>query len=834
MKTAEAKISPTATTHQRGRKEPFFGHQQEGAVRSIASETSPFFFKPVSVQAKLTVGQPNDKYEQEADAVADKVVQKLSEPNLLQTKSTKPVIPSIQAKQIMPITHAVQPKCAECEKEEENTGENITDQKLPLLAAGLPNPPSAPEVNNFRSTKKAVQLKGNTSISETIKPVIQNKPIFESDAKPELPVQRKCETCEEEENLQKKESSGSEATVSPSIESRLTSFNGSGSSLPEPVRNNMESSIGVDFSNVKIHTDNSAVQMNKDLHAQAFTHGNDIYFNSGNFNPESKDGQHLLAHELTHTVQQGTASMGIQKQDAPAEHLTSLNEMLNRFDVPENQVIDLLRQLTPTEKATVNSDVTYRIKMAAAFNTGEMVRAVIKLNPSLIQKLEWVEAAAGSAQSIDYSDIKFLITSSLQTERDTLKTTRWRNFFIDVCDNSTIITAVTDLHFDLKTQLEWIEEEADPSNIEYSQIQSLITSATQPDRDVLKTNRWRDFFVGVCTNKTMITAVTDLHFDIKTQLEWIEEEASPSNLDYSQIKPLIMAVLQLERDLLKTSKWQNFFVGVCDNKTIKEALEDLNFDFLTTIVWLLDEVSVSNIDFAWLCARFKTSNVFPPGEETIACAIMEREIGDGTFNSSPDHTPASWITMAHNQLLVANKMGVMVGQTATWKPSNQTSGTTFQIWASAAAQGPTPALGAITVINCWEMVMLAAFNSGVLSWTKIHSIYASGVPDWFGFLVNQLSFNNRISYKSGSPAIRPVTGDIVFFDGAAHIALAKGSVDGMGRTEIYSFWPPPNTAFTAGGTIDQVKITTIEQLNDYWVAAGKPAFKIEFATPNWK
>ena len=157
----------------------------------------------------------------------------------------------------------------------------------------------------------------------------------------------------------------------------------------------MESSIGVDFSNVKIHTDNSAVQMNKDLHAQAFTHGNDIYFNSGNFNPESKDGQHLLAHELTHTVQQGTASMGIQKQDAPAEHLTSLNEMLNRFDVPENQVIDLLRQLTPTEKATVNSDVTYSIKMAAAFNTGEMVRAVFILNPSLIQKLEWVEAAAG-------------------------------------------------------------------------------------------------------------------------------------------------------------------------------------------------------------------------------------------------------------------------------------------------------------------------------------------------------------------------------------------------------------------------------------------------------
>jgi hypothetical protein len=78
-----------------------------------------------------------------------------------------------------------------------------------------------------------------------------------------------------------------------------------------------------------------------------------------------------------------------------------------------------------------------------------------------------------------------------------------------------------------------------------------------------------------------------------------------------------------------------------------------------------------------------------------------------------------------------------------------------------------------------------------------------------------------------------VAGDIVFFDGAAHVALGAGSTDAMGRTKIYSFWPPPNTAFTAGGTIDQVKITTIEELNDYWVASGEPAFKIEFTTPNW-
>jgi hypothetical protein len=66
----------------------------------------------------------------------------------------------------------------------------------------------------------------------------------------------------------------------------------------------MESRFGTDFSNVKIHTGDDAVQMSRALGAQAFTVGSDIYFNSGKYNPSSESGKHLLAHELTHTVQQ--------------------------------------------------------------------------------------------------------------------------------------------------------------------------------------------------------------------------------------------------------------------------------------------------------------------------------------------------------------------------------------------------------------------------------------------------------------------------------------------------------------------------------------------------
>jgi hypothetical protein len=91
------------------------------------------------------------------------------------------------------------------------------------------------------------------------------------------------------------------------VEKDLQGTKGGGAPLQTGTREQMESSFGADFSTVRIHQGGSAVQMNRDLGAQAFTHGNDIYFNSGKYSPGSKSGQHLLAHELTHTLQQGGA-----------------------------------------------------------------------------------------------------------------------------------------------------------------------------------------------------------------------------------------------------------------------------------------------------------------------------------------------------------------------------------------------------------------------------------------------------------------------------------------------------------------------------------------------
>ena len=86
--------------------------------------------------------------------------------------------------------------------------------------------------------------------------------------------------------------------------------------MPTNLQRGMEAGIGANLGHVRIHTDSPAVQMSREMGAKAFTQGNHIYFNQGQFVPETSPGKHLLVHELTHTVQQGSV---IRRQpiDAP-------------------------------------------------------------------------------------------------------------------------------------------------------------------------------------------------------------------------------------------------------------------------------------------------------------------------------------------------------------------------------------------------------------------------------------------------------------------------------------------------------------------------------------
>ena len=198
------------------------------------------------IQAKLKIGQPGDKYEQEADRVAEQVVR-------------------------MPEWRV--------QRQEEEKEEHLIRSK-PL--------------------------------------VDQNTPL----------VQRQVEEEEEEkEILQTKRGEDTTPEVIQDFKSRIHTLQGRGQPLPESVRTFFEPRFGYDFGRVRVHTDAQLAETAKTVNARAFTIGQDVVFGTGQYSPQTWEGKRLLAHELTHVIQQAQQpqqSKGMIQRDVtmPEETIT--------------------------------------------------------------------------------------------------------------------------------------------------------------------------------------------------------------------------------------------------------------------------------------------------------------------------------------------------------------------------------------------------------------------------------------------------------------------------------------------------------------------------------
>jgi hypothetical protein len=137
-------------------------------------------------------------------------------------------------------------------------------------------------------------------------------------------IQRLCSECEDEvqrqpekpkneedpqEPLQMNSESAGTPELTPELQAQIASLQHSGGQPLDPdVRDFFEPRFGHSFSQVKVHHDQQAAAISHGINARAFTIGQNIVFNSGQYQPRSTQGQHLLAHELTHVIQQGKAS----------------------------------------------------------------------------------------------------------------------------------------------------------------------------------------------------------------------------------------------------------------------------------------------------------------------------------------------------------------------------------------------------------------------------------------------------------------------------------------------------------------------------------------------
>lgn len=136
-------------------------------------------------------------------------------------------------------------------------------------------------------------------------------------------VQRACAACQAESEpkrscasepeagrqagVHRKETPGAAPAVTPAVDANVHILRGEGSPLPQATRDFFEPRFGADFGQVRVNTGTRADTTARSLGARAFTVGSSISFAAGQFAPTSKEGRQLLAHELTHVVQQGGA-----------------------------------------------------------------------------------------------------------------------------------------------------------------------------------------------------------------------------------------------------------------------------------------------------------------------------------------------------------------------------------------------------------------------------------------------------------------------------------------------------------------------------------------------
>jgi hypothetical protein len=173
------------------------------------------------------------------------------------------------------------------------------------------------------------------------------------------------------------QSNGKPSIAPKQLEGRLQQAKGSGTSLDANTRTEMEDAFSSDFGGVQIHTGQEASSLNQSLGARAFTHENNIFFNQGEYQPQSPQGKHLLAHELTHTIQQGH---GVQRKGGDSSFIQTRQTTPDLQKAPDaagnqptvsSEVVDITTSpFNPSDK--VKSEIE------AQGDKGLEVRTIIK------------------------------------------------------------------------------------------------------------------------------------------------------------------------------------------------------------------------------------------------------------------------------------------------------------------------------------------------------------------------------------------------------------------------------------------------------------------------
>jgi len=329
---------------------------------------------------------------EEHSEILDSTIQRQSEPGRAAVAATAPPIMSIPV--VQPNSVGIQRQCSECAEKQQQPSEEEGKDVLELsqAASGIQTKLTVGAIGDAyeqEADRVAAQVMSMPVAAAAPRQVqrfgVEDSPVgmYSSLARSITPVvhRRVDEHLQMRELVQRAfEAGGNEA--SGDLESRLNASSGGGNALAPEVRAFMEPRFGADFSSVRVHTGSEAVQMNRELGAQAFAHGSDIYFGAG----KEPGNNELTAHELTHVVQQ---TGGVQRQNQKPQNPTiSLREIpILEGIAPKSDVLSHLQSLG----GTAGHDSSVYRKEILQFQRGNSVE---KIAASQQQVLE-------SAKSVD-------------------------------------------------------------------------------------------------------------------------------------------------------------------------------------------------------------------------------------------------------------------------------------------------------------------------------------------------------------------------------------------------------------------------------------------------
>jgi hypothetical protein len=224
---------------------------------------------------------------------------------------------------------------------------------------------------------------------------------------------------------QSSESSDGSSEIKNDTMSHINASMSGGQPLPSDVRRFMEPRFKADFSKVKIHTDTNAANLNRQVNAKAFAIKNHVFFGKDQFKPDSDDGKELIAHELTHTIQQGGAiqrksDVAVNSRAEPTVQRLGISSARNYFAKKAKHImgftlLTLILKRNPINGKTVNRTPTNMLKAAIELMPGGGFITEALQSHGLLSKIaNWLVKQVSGLVSI-YESIKQSIKDFLNS-----------------------------------------------------------------------------------------------------------------------------------------------------------------------------------------------------------------------------------------------------------------------------------------------------------------------------------------------------------------------------------------------------------------------------------